>query len=73
MDATKYIFPEEVSYRQRMHGTLAWALVMLPKSQDGDTDELIIFRVYYFVSNISFLPKYHVKYYAYIVKCCSGM
>ena len=25
--------------------TLAWALAMLKKSKDGDTDELIIFRL----------------------------
>ena len=62
-----------VSYRQRMHGTLAWTLVMLPKSPVGDTDELIIFRVHYFVSNILLLPKYRVKYYGYIVKWCGGM
>ena len=39
---------------------------MLRKSQDGDTDQLIIFRV-----KISLLHNYRVKYY--IVKCCSGI
>ncbi len=34
-----------VSYRPRMQPGNAEVLVMLQKSQDGDTDELIIFRV----------------------------
>ena len=44
---------------------MAEALVMLRKSQDGDTDEFIIFRVRFCVTTVSNI--------VIIVKWCSGI
>ena len=61
-----------VSYRRCMPAALARQRRSLGDScQSGKMAAL--FNSLFVVFKISFLPKYHVKYYDYIVKWCSGI
>ena len=61
-----------VSYRRRMPATLMW----LRQSTGGScqsSEMATLLNSLSFVFKISFLPKYRVIYYDYIVKWCSGI
>ena len=62
----------QVSCRLRMPATLIWPQRSLNSScQTGNMAALL--NSLFFVFKISFLPKYRVIYYDYIVKWCSGI
>ena len=61
-----------VSCRRRMSATLNWPRQSIGGScQSGNKAALLNLLVLVF--NISFLPKYRIIYYDYIVKWCSGI
>ena len=61
-----------VSYRRCMPRTLAWRRAGLDHAcQSGNM--AILLTSLLFVFEISFLPKYRVNYYDYIIKCCFGI
>ena len=62
----------QVSCRLRMSATLIWPRRSIGSScQIGNMAALL--NSLFFVFKISFLPKYRVIYYDYIVKGCSGI
>ena len=68
-ERTIFTFPTGDLYRA---GTLVWQRRSLHDScQSGKMAALL--NSLFFVFKISFLPKYRVKYYDYIVKWCSGI
>ncbi len=61
-----------VSYRRRMPATLKWPLQSIGGGCQGSEMAALLNSFSVAFTN-SFLPKYRVKYYAYIVKWCSGI
>ena len=64
-ERTSYTFPTFDVRRARWPGSGEALVNIMPKWKDGNTVEFIIFAF------LSFLHKYCVKYYNYIVKWCS--
>ena len=61
-----------VSYRRRIPATLIWPLQSIAGGCQSSEMAALLNSLSFAFAN-SFLPKYSVKYYDYIVKWCSGV
>ena len=64
--------PKSGSYRRRIPATLIWPLKSIAGGCQSSEMAALLNSLSFAFPN-SFLPKYRVKYYDYIVKWCSGV
>ena len=60
------------SYRRRIPATLIWPLKSIAGGCQSSEMAALLNSLSFAFAN-SFLPKYHVKYYDYVIKWCSGI